>query len=90
MKSIKTTTAKQLTAEIRNAFYSGAGGSGVKVTCENLAASRRLKLGVTCGRGGIDCRRWGFSEILGHEAYHCGIARPEIGDLLVLQCGQVG
>lgn len=81
-------TTKQLTNEIRNAFYRSAGG--VKVTAENLATAKKLKLGVVCGRGGIDCRRWGFSENLGYEAYHCGIKTPEIGDLLVMQCGQVG
>ena len=80
-------TTKQLTTQICKSF---AAGSGVKVTAENLSAARRLKLGVVCGRGGIDCRRWGFSEMLGYDAYRCGIPKPEIGDLLVYQCGQVG
>lgn len=81
-------TTKQLTTEIRRAFYGP--DLGVKVTAENLATARRLKLGATCGRGGIDCRRWEFSDFLGHEAYSGGIKTPEIGDLLIWQCGQVG
>ena len=79
---------KQLEKEIKDAFY-GIGG-GVKVTPENLRAARKITLCVACGRGGFDCRRWAFSTVLGYDAYHCGIAKPEIGDLLVWQCGQVG
>jgi len=81
-------TTKQLTTDIRNAFYRS--GTGVLVTADNLSATRRLELGVVCGRGGIDCRRWGWSDVLGHDAWRGDVAQPEIGDLLVWQCGQVG
>ena len=86
-------TTKQLTIAIRTAFYHA--GGGVTVTAENLAAARRLRRGMVgmvgmVGSGGIDCRRWGYSGVLGYDAWRGDVTQPEIGDMLVWQCGQVG
>lgn len=84
---MKTATDK-LISDIKTEFIVNA--SGVVVTQENIALAREIKLGITCGKGGVDCRRRMHSELLGYPVWHGDIALPEIGDLLVWQCGQLG
>jgi hypothetical protein len=87
------TTEKQLKKQVTAAFFSNpyaAERELVRVTPDNIDAARLIIRRRGHTGAGFDCRRWGHCEALGYAVYHCGITDPQVGDILVAQCGSVG